>query len=150
MPTEPEPADLARLIDFAERPRVDDWSLRSALVRYAQPRAEQVSSVLELVRRIDAALSPDSKLIERNGPALWGALQAGETPPSEPEATIVGILRSCEELDQLADQLAAWAADPSRDRPDDAVDATVATVEAQLDALGVAHEDRQRPLTRRG
>lgn len=150
MATDPEPAELAQLIDFAERPRVGDWSLRSSLVRYAQPRAEQVSGVLDLVRRIDFALSPHTKLIGRDGPALWAALQSGDDPQSEPESTIVGLLHACEELDRLADVLAAWASSPSGDRPDAEVDATVAAVEAQLDDLGVASEERQRPPTRRG
>jgi hypothetical protein len=28
MPVEVEPPELARLLDFAERPRADEWSLR--------------------------------------------------------------------------------------------------------------------------
>ncbi len=150
MATDPEPAELARLIDFAERPRVGDWSLRSSLVRYAQPRAEQVSSVLDLVRRIDFALSPNTRLIERTGPDLWAALQSVDPPQSEPEATVVGLLRACETLDGLADLLAAWASDPSCDRPDAEVDATVTVIEGQLDDLGVAREERQRSPTREG
>lgn len=160
MPVEPQPAELARLIDFAERPREGEWSLRSALVRYAQPRAEQVSGLLDLVRRIDFALSPNSKVpkskvpnskvVERTGPALSGALQSDDAPRPEPEATVVGLLRACTELDQLADLLAAWASDPSCGRPDIQVDTTLAAVERQLDDLGVAREERQRSPTRRG
>ena len=57
VPADIEPPELARLLDFAERPRTQDWSLRAALVRYAQPRPQSVSDLLDLVRRLEAALA---------------------------------------------------------------------------------------------
>ena len=44
----PDPGLLA---DLSERPRTERWSLRAALVRYAQPEPERAGSVLEVVRR---------------------------------------------------------------------------------------------------
>ena len=39
-------------LDVAERPRSTGWSLRAALVRYAQPQPQRASDLIELVRRI--------------------------------------------------------------------------------------------------
>ena len=68
VPVVPEPPELARLLDFAERSRAGDWSLRSSLVRYAQSQPVRVSQVLELVRRIEAALHPHARLLAGQGP----------------------------------------------------------------------------------
>src|SRR5262249_41526556 len=65
VPVELQPPELARLVDYAERPRRDDWSLRAALVRYAQPEPQRVSAILDLVRRIEWALRPHQKLLDR-------------------------------------------------------------------------------------
>ena len=59
------PDDGIRLVDYAEVPRVDDWSLRGALVRYAQPEPARASALLELVRRTDGALKPFARALER-------------------------------------------------------------------------------------
>ena len=59
------PDDGIRLTAYAESPRVGDWSLRGALVRFAQPQPTRASAVLELVRRTDAALKPYARLLER-------------------------------------------------------------------------------------
>jgi hypothetical protein len=150
VPPEPEPAELARLLDFAERSRAGDWSLRSALVRYAQANPERVSRVLDLVRRIEAALHPHAKLLVRHGPELWRALETGTAPPSAPDALVVGVLGAAAELDELADLLAAWAVDRTGHRPDAEVDAVVLDVAKRLDDLGVAREERQGPPRRRG
>src|SRR5262249_55341345 len=80
MPVEVEPPELARLIDFAERPRVDDWSLRAALVRYAQPEPQRAARLLEVVRRAEGALNRHGKLLEGNGPTIWATL--GDDPPA--------------------------------------------------------------------
>lgn len=141
MPAELEPPELARLVDFAERPRVGDWSLRSALVRYAQGQPRRVSQVLELVRRIDAALHPHAKLLAAQGPDLWTALTA-RAVSSGPEGFVVEVLRAAALLDEVADGLAAWAEDQGLARPDAAVDAAVAEVARRLDVLGVAREPR--------
>lgn len=54
-----------RLVQYAESARVGDWSLRSALVRYAQPEPARASAVLELVRRTDGALKPLVRALEQ-------------------------------------------------------------------------------------
>jgi hypothetical protein len=59
------PDDGIRLVDYAESPRVDHWSLRGALVRYAQPEPVRASALLELVRRTDGALKPFARDLER-------------------------------------------------------------------------------------
>jgi hypothetical protein len=150
VPAEPDPPELARLVDVAERSRTGDWSLRSALVRYAESEPVRVSQVLELVRRIEAALHPHAKLLQREGPELWAALESGATPAAEASALVVGILRAATELDRLADLLAAWAEDRTGHRPDAEVDAVVLDVAQRLDDLGVASEERQGPPARRG
>ena len=52
MATEVSPPELAALLDYAERPRVDDWSLRAALTRYAQPQPQRASDLIEVMRRV--------------------------------------------------------------------------------------------------
>src|SRR5205085_4583087 len=77
VPAEIEPPELARLVDYAERSRTDDWSLRSALVLYALPQPQRVNDVLVQVRRLDGALGKRSKRLQREGAEVWGALQSG-------------------------------------------------------------------------
>jgi hypothetical protein len=55
-----------RLVDYAEAERDGGWSLRSSLVRFAQPEPVRASAVLELVRRTDATLGPSRNLLERD------------------------------------------------------------------------------------
>lgn len=56
--------DGRRLVDYAESAREGDWSLRSALVRFAQPEPARAGAVLELVRRTDGALKPHRRRLE--------------------------------------------------------------------------------------
>jgi len=56
--------DGHRLVDYAESSRTDDWSLRSALVRFAQPEPTRAGAVLELIRRTDGALKPHRRRLE--------------------------------------------------------------------------------------
>ena len=141
MPAEIEPAELARLLDTAERPRADDWSLRAALTRYAQPEPQRASNVIELLRRIEFALKPHTKLLEREGPAVWAALEpdagAGDVDPF-----VVEVLRALADIDRLGELLATWAVAREGRRPDEEVDATVGRVAAQLEALGIEREER--------
>jgi len=150
MPAEPEPPELARLLDYAERARVGDWSLRSALVRYAQPCPRQVSEVLELVRRIEHGLGPHHRRLSTEGPRLWQCLQGTVAAHDEGDEMVLELLRAMGTLDGLAEELVAWAHDRSVPRPDDAVDAAVTAVRRRLDAAGVPHEERVRPPARRG
>lgn len=148
MPQDPEPPELARLLAFAERSRVGDWSLRSALVRYAQGNPVRVSQVLELVRRIEFGLQPHAKLLAQEGPRLWQAVESDGADP-EPSPLVVGLLRAAAELDRLGDRMATWAVDRAGERPDGEVDAVVLDVTGRLDDLGVAREE-QGPPRRRG
>ena len=143
MPAPIEPPELARLVDLAERSRVGDWSLRSALCRYASPQPGQVRDVLELVRRIDAVLHPQMKALDQEGPALWAALEAGDL--SGPQAPLLGLLDAMAELDRLGDVLAEWADDRRGHEPQPVVEAALADVGARLEALGVPYEERVRP-----
>jgi len=145
-----EPPELARVLDFAERPRTDDWSLRSGLVRYAQPDPVRVNLILELVRRVEWALKPRMKTIEREGTELWAALSEDTSQSDDDNAALVELLRTTVQLDRLGDLVAAWAVDPRAERPDAEVDALTSDVAQRLDALGVPREERTRPPRSRG
>ncbi len=150
VPTEVEPPELARLLDYSERSRDDDWSLRSALCRYAQPEPQRVSDVLTHVRRIEYALHPHLKAVATHGPALWSALESGQDSVDGVDPMVVGMLGAMVELDRLGDVLAAWAIDRSGGRPNDEVDAVTTAVAERLDALGVPREERVPPPGARG
>jgi hypothetical protein len=136
MPEDLQPPELARLVDYAERSREGDWSLRSSLVRYAQPHPRRVAAVMELVRRMDFGLHPQAKLLQKEGPALW----AGEG-----DAYVVGLLDAMRVFDRLGDRLAAWAVDITGPAPDDEVDAAIIDVARRVEAIGVPVEQRGRP-----
>lgn len=118
------PADL---IGLAERARTDDWTMRSALVRYAQPEPLRASAVLELIRRLDGALHPHARAIERG---------------DEPDEAARSLLAPAAVLDHLGDVLVAWARDPAQSRPDDVVDGLVRDVFGQLADLDIPRETR--------
>ncbi|HEX7165496.1 MAG TPA: hypothetical protein VF230_00815 [Acidimicrobiales bacterium] len=146
-----EPAELARLLDTAERPRASNWSLRAALTRYAQPQPQRASDVVELLRRTESALHAHAKTLEKDGHALWAALAAGGGEGNEGvDPFVVGVLQALAELDRVGDVLAEWAVDRAIDRPDEAVDTVVADLRERLERLGVPHEERPRPTGRRG
>lgn len=146
MTAEIHPPELAQLVDFAERPRRDDWSLRAALTRYAQPEPNRVGDLLEVVRWLEFGLRPHLKTVQRDGPALWDELRSGGGT-GEP---VVELLRIMVELDRLGDVLADWASDISQPRPDATVDEVTARVARRLHDLGVPREQRQRPTRARG
>jgi hypothetical protein len=149
VPVEVEPPELARLLDFAECGRAEDWSLRAALVRYAQPEPERAAQILEVVRRADAALRGHARLFERDGPTVWAALTE-DAASAGVDADVIGLLRATAELDRLGDLLATWAIDRAGERPVREVDEITADVGRRLDLLGVAREQRERPPSRRG
>lgn len=148
MPGEVAPPELARVVDYAERPRAHDWSLRAALCRYAQPQPVRVSTVLDLIRRIEFALAPHMKTIEHDGAAHWQTIETGRAG-SGVDPLVTGLLQAMVELDRLGDVLAEWAVDRVGERPDDAVDAVTADVERRLADLGVPHEDQSARRQRR-
>jgi hypothetical protein len=150
VPAEVEPPELARLLDFPERPRVADWSLRAALTRYAQPQPERAARLLEVVRRAEGALHRHAKLFQRDGPAIWATVTDDPASPTGSHADVTALLLATAELDQLGDRLATWAVDRAGDRPDTDVDEVVADVAERLDDLGIPREERDRPPRRRG
>jgi hypothetical protein len=139
VPAEIQPPELAHVVDFAERSRTGDWSLRSALVRYAEGQPERVSLLIEQVRRIEGAFHALGKVLEKRGPELWAAVDATDLPPED--ARIVDLVRAARELDGLGDVLAAWAEDRTGPRPDGDVDAVTADVAQRLDDLGLPREE---------
>lgn len=147
MPPVIRPEELARVVEAAERARAGGWSLRAALTRYAQPQPTRASQVIELVRRIEAALRPHRKLLEKEGDRIWAEMTSDDGSATDADPP-VPLLRALAELDRLADVLATWAVDRQGERPDAAVDAVVADVAGRLEALGVPHEERPRPSGR--
>jgi hypothetical protein len=146
VPPEISPPQLAKLVDFAERPRTEDWSLRAALVRYAQPQPQRASDILDDLRRVDFALAKQSTVLERDGPALWNALNDG----GDADPYVVGVLRCARQLDGLGEILAEWAVAYPDARPDGEVDRIVRNVADELDALGVPREERPPGPRNRG
>jgi hypothetical protein len=144
MPGEINPPELARIVDFAERPRTDDWSLRAALVRYAQPEPQRASDILEVLRRVEFALAKQNKALERDGEALWEGLNGDDDSP------LVGLLHAARDLDGLGEVLVKWAIDYRKPRPDKKVESTVRSVARQLDDLGVPREERPPGPRNRG
>lgn len=146
------------LADYAERSRLGDWSLRSALVRYAQPEPARAGAVLELVRRTDGALKPYRKLLDADAD---GRLEATARSVADDDDAIAAVERAVADahwdddetsavrllvvaahLDRLGDVLAAWACDIGRARPDDEVDRLARRTFGLLSQLGVARETR--------
>lgn len=52
------------LLNYGEAPRQGDWTLRSALVRLAQPDPVRVGEILQAMRRLDATLHQVTKKLE--------------------------------------------------------------------------------------
>ncbi len=130
-------AAAARLVDFAECARVGDWTLRSALVRYAQRFPDAASAVLELVRRTDGALQPFRRALERQPVAEVDEANRDAAP------TVVELLAVAQVLDELAVVLTHWANNPREvDPPVTEVDGLAASAFATLTELGVARETR--------
>jgi hypothetical protein len=149
MPADIEPPELARLVDFAERPRTHDWSMRAALVRYASPQPQRVDDLLNLVRRLDGALGRQNAVLARDGDQIWAVLNGGASADAaNDDADVIELLRAAVELDRIGDVLAAWAIDISGDRPDAQVDAVIADVGPRLERLGVPQEERPPPTAR--
>jgi hypothetical protein len=147
VPAELTPPELALLVDFSERSRANDWSLRSALVRYAQPHPERVEALLDLTRRLEFAIGKHSKVLAKHGDDVWLALQSGGDADADIK-DVVELLQVARTIDALGDVLATWAGDRSGPQPDAAVDALIAQAASELDALGVPHEEGQRPRGR--
>lgn len=153
MPAELSPPELARLVDVADASRRGDWSMRSALTRYAQPEPHRSQVLLALVRRFEATVHGHERLLRSDGPNLLAeSASASVAQPDAPDrARVVGLLGVARKLDELADTLVDWALDITRPRPSDAVDEAVVEVARVLDELGVPEEElRGRPPRTRG
>jgi hypothetical protein len=150
MPVEVEPPELAQLLDFAERPRVDDWSLRAALVRYAQPEPERAAGLLDVLRRVEGALHRHGKLLGSDGPAICATLSDDPPSPTGSHSDVTALLLATAELDELGDELATWAVNRAGERPDTEVDEVVTDVAHRLDTLGVPRAERDGRPRRRG
>lgn len=98
------PADDGdRLIDYAESLRTDNWSLRSALVRYAQVEPAGASAILELVRRTDTALHPTRRHGERSTvPRVPGVITPLPFDPAGAATESVGADARAAELARAA------------------------------------------------
>jgi hypothetical protein len=107
-----------------------------------------VSDLLDLVRRIDFAMTDHLDRLERDGPALWEALRDGDGDGDVPDMLLVGLLGAMAEIDRLGDALATWAVDRADDRPNAAVDAVIADVTDRLRELGVPHQTAPGPPPR--
>ena len=117
-------------------------------MRYAQPQPQRVNDLLDLVRRTEFALGQHAALLQRNGAALWDALEDGSVPSDARLAHVVELLRVVMKLDRIGDVLADWAIDISGERPDAALDAAIEDIGKDLDELGVPHEERTPPRQR--
>ena len=61
-----DPVPDLSLLNFEESPRSGDYTMRSALVRFAQPEPARAAALLHLVRRLNATLQPVSRQLETN------------------------------------------------------------------------------------
>ncbi|MGI9615336.1 MAG: hypothetical protein ACR2QO_20665 [Acidimicrobiales bacterium] len=155
----------APLVHYAESTRKGDWSLRSALVRLAQPEPVRAGAVLELVRRCDASLSPfgsrlenerisDLARIQQHDDERFAELLEGyeaESPLSDEEIAALPYLGVAVTLEELAVVLSDWAGAGAPDPPPrETVDALCATAFEQLESLGAPREEQPGPPGRRG
>lgn len=128
-------------MDLAERSRGDDdWSLRSALVRYAQPEPTRVASLLSVVRRWEAAVHEATPALRADGDRYLRAASDPDVDADDLDPTVVGLLRVGRDLDEIGDVVAAWAVGREGD-PGPEVDAATERVGTALDRLGVAEEE---------
>ncbi len=105
-----EPDPTHSLLNYAEAPYDGDWTLRSALMRLAQPEPARVGSVLEVMRRLDAVLHHVRRGLERHTVICDRGLTAASvgTSPAEPypDARTVDLARlvasGCDETELYA------------------------------------------------
>ena len=62
----PELDEVHSLLNYSEAPYDGDWTLRSSLMRLAQPNPARVGQVLDLTRRLDAPLHHVRRILERH------------------------------------------------------------------------------------
>ncbi len=113
------------LLQVAESPRAGDWTLRSALVRFAQVQPELSGALLESVRRSQAALDPLSRNLMRHGAVtdrgLSIASDGGLAPIADPlpdirSADIARAVRACGDTESALDAVVeAYGAEAAGD-----------------------------------
>ena len=138
------PDDGIRLVDYAESSRTGDWSLRSALVRYAQPEPARASAVLELVRRTDGALKPFARVLQGTEGATDPALDAagfssGSFEPSaraRVDARTADLARVAVRSPEGLDRVLAEYESVSPLADDERTAVPLLAVAVELDALG--------------
>ncbi len=137
-------ADGRRLVDYAESSREGDWSLRSALVRFAQPEPTRAGAVLELIRRTDAALKPHRRRLESAaapthphlGPDLFADADGTSVRPDVErivDAPAADLARALVRVPDGGSVVAAYVAQRGEDPTDAAVPLLVVALE--LDAI---------------
>ena len=110
------------LLAFAETDRDNGWTLRSALVRLAQPEPVRAGALLELVRRFEWALQPMARNLERylvsaDRQLSWSRLIEAEdgwafAPPEDryPDARVTDLARlNSGNVDEFKTVLAAYS-----------------------------------------
>ncbi len=154
------------ILNYAEAPREKDWTLRSALVRLAQPHPLRSEAVLQLVRRLDAAIKPMVRSLQQHGVTSQRSIPGGAQNISDTrlvdvvsdsdvlaayrerielndaEQASVQLVRLALQMDELADRLATWAAAGSSDPPLAEIDHTCARVLKAMNDGGVPEEPR--------
>jgi len=128
------------LLNYAEASRDGDWTLRSALVRLAQPPPALASAVLEQVRRCDAALHPIARALEAHtvvadhqlDPALLG-----DAPiDGYPDARVSDIARLVRSQPDQLDRLVAGYESVAELSEVERLALPILVVALQLDELG--------------
>ncbi len=162
---QPRPVDeVHSILNYAEVPRRGDWTLRSALVRLAQPHPLRSEAVLQLVRRLDAALKPMVRSLQKHGVTTTRSIPGGlsnvddirlvdivasdellaeydaSVGLTDDERASVGLVRLAMTLDGLSTTLAEWANAGSEEPPISEIDSTCAAVLAAMNDQGVPVE----------
>lgn len=89
-PSAAEPDRSRSLLNYAESAHDGDWTLRSALVRLAQPDPARVGALLEVMRRLDGPLHHVARTLERHTVVADAVLDpaAVEGPVQQPVADV--------------------------------------------------------------
>ncbi len=145
-----EPAPENSVLNFSEAPYEGDWSLRSALVRLAQPEPVRAGATLELVRRCEGALHPLLRALERHTVlchwTLSPATMTGEAdgwPPADegpgyPDTRTVDLIRLAGHNQELLAAVVAGYSQANPLEPDEL--AALNLVEVALDLAGLAQQ----------
>ncbi len=154
------------ILNYAEAPRVGDWTLRSALVRLAQPHPLRSEAVLQLVRRLDAAIRPMVRPLQQHGVTSQRSIPGGAQKIADTrlvdvasdsavlaaygemvelddaEQASIHLVDLALQLDKLSNTLSAWAAAGSDGAPLAEIDNTCARVLKAMNDGGVPEEAR--------